>query len=630
MPAYLTSLAWTGPIAVAAGDVLQNTGTRSIFVCAEDEPDADDSLLIRPRSWYTCAAAMTIRAATHGVGIGCLSIASGLGEDDGVEPVEPTAPGTFAPHQWTVSTGAASGAVIMDISGRPSTGGAALTALEYTVQDGEDAPGTALAGLGTGQRVLTMPEEDTEYSFRVRARNSVGPGPWSEPQAAVSGAAAELPSFEATITTDPLVAGEDFEIVFDAAPDSVSPPSLVQDANDPRRYTGTAPDSGTMAIGATKAGYQVFGQTYTYDPAPVVEPGSITVESDGTISITLPDSVTEPFDVQIAGEVVTLDPAAYTPTSAPVALGQPEIAGTGGDGEVLTVQSRALSAGHADAGEIAIVGGWYRNDTAVGDTDGSYTQDDAVDGDRTLTWRETATNAAGSTVAVSNGVLCPAAEIPALPAGLSVVGLFEGEPSGGLTATHTAPISLGGADPQKSIYVLVRALSSASSGKIIVGGTEYPLTLHHTVTMAGGNNRMALLSAAIPAGGTGTLSITTSGTWSGALIAYVMTTKAMTLVTSGMTGGVTMTAGTAITQTATTLVGDHLLAAVMAAPYDAAGIFGSPVAVTERLDHPLTATGPQLWVGTGVETAAASPRSVQVTPSQPGNAIRLLAQFRSA
>ena len=68
----------------------------------------------------------------------------------------------------------------------------------------------------------------------------------------------------------------------------------------------------------------------------------------------------------------------------------------------------------------------------------------------------------------------------------------------------------------------------------------------------------------------------------------------------------------------------------MAVPYSEAGIFDSPVAVTERLDQPLTATGPQLWVGTGVETADASPRSVQVTPSQPGNAIRLLAQFRSA
>lgn len=457
---------------------------------------------------------------------------------------------------------------------------------------------------------------------------------WTNSQGTATGTSDPIvltvqPTLQATITPDPLVAGEDFEIVIDPAPDSVSPLTLVRDADDARRYTGTAPDSGTLAIGATKAGYQPWSQTYTYDPAPVVLPGSITVESDGTISITVPDDA-EPFDVQIGADVVTLDPVSYTPSGAPVVLGQPDIAGTGGDGEELTVQSRALFAGHADAGEIAIVGGWYRNETAVGDTDGSYTQDDAVDGDRTLTWRETATNAAGSVTAVSNGILCPASEIPALPAGLSVVGLFEGEPSGGLTATHTAPISLGGADPQKTIYVLVRALSSVSSGKIIVGGTEYPLTLHHVANLSSGNNRMALMSADVPTGGQATLSVTTSGTWSGALSAYVLATKAMTLVTSSM-AFVTMTAGTAITQNvADTQVGDQFLAAVMAAPYDQAGIFGSAVAVTEQLDQPLTAAGPQLWVGTGTETAAINPRPVRVTPSQPGNAIRLIAHFRSA
>ena len=218
-----------------------------------------------------------------------------------------------------------------------------------------------------------------------------------------------------TITAEPftLTAGQPATIRFNTTPDTVTvaqgnttlTATRVGTTND---WTFTPATEEPVVIGATKAGYQPWSQTYTYDPAPVVEPGSITVESDGTISITVPDDV-EPFDVQIAGETVTLDPAAYTSASAPVVLGQPDIAGTGGDGQELTVQARALFAGHTDAGGIAIVGGWYRNDTAIGDTDGSYTQDDAVDGDQTLTWRETATNAAGSAVAVSNGVLCPAA-----------------------------------------------------------------------------------------------------------------------------------------------------------------------------------------------------------------------------
>ncbi|VDS07942.1 hypothetical protein PARHAE_01122 [Paracoccus haematequi] len=339
MPAYLTSLAWTGPIAVAAGDVLQNSGTRSILVCAEDDPDADDSLLIRPRSWYTCAAAMTIRAATHGVGIGCLSIASGLGEDDGVEPVEPTAPGTFAPHQWTVSTGAAPGAVIMDISGRPSTGGAALIALEYTVQDGEDAPGTALAGLGTGQRVLTMPDEDTEYSFRVRGRNSVGPGPWSEPKAAVSGEAAELPSLEATITPNPLVAGDDFEILFSAAPDSVSPLTLVRDANDPRRYTGTAPASGIVTIGATKAGYTAYSATFEASPALP----DLIVSPAGIFAIANATAASEPETINLSSPTAPAEMMGeweidFAPlASGPVLLRDPYITGTPAVGQTMTL-----------------------------------------------------------------------------------------------------------------------------------------------------------------------------------------------------------------------------------------------------------------------------------------------------
>lgn len=210
--------------------------------------------------------------------------------------------------------------------------------------------------------------------------------------------------------TDPLVAGDDFEIVFNTAPGTVSPSSLVQDQSNPLRYTGIAPDNGTLAIGATKAGWQSFAQTYTYDPKPVMEMGTITVEPDGTISITVPDDA-EPFPVLIGGQTVIIDPADYTATSAPVALVQPEIAGQGGDGETLTATGRALFAGHASAGAISLAAGWYRNDTAIGDTDTSYTQDDAVDGDKTLTFRETATNTAGATTAISSGVLCPAAPV---------------------------------------------------------------------------------------------------------------------------------------------------------------------------------------------------------------------------
>lgn len=80
MTSLLTSQAWTEPVVVEAGDILQNTGNRSILVCAEETADADDSLLIRPRNRYVCTEDMTIRVATHGVGIGQITLGRGLGE----------------------------------------------------------------------------------------------------------------------------------------------------------------------------------------------------------------------------------------------------------------------------------------------------------------------------------------------------------------------------------------------------------------------------------------------------------------------------------------------------------------------------------------------------------------------
>lgn len=79
MTSILTSGAWSAPITVAGGDILQNSGTRSILVCAEATANPDDSLLIRPLGWYTCLEAMTIRVATHGVGIGRITVGRGLG-----------------------------------------------------------------------------------------------------------------------------------------------------------------------------------------------------------------------------------------------------------------------------------------------------------------------------------------------------------------------------------------------------------------------------------------------------------------------------------------------------------------------------------------------------------------------
>lgn len=224
-----------------------------------------------------------------------------------------------------------------------------------------------------------------------------------EAEAPVTWAVAAQPAITATITPSTLIAGEDFEVLFNVEPDSVSPSSLIRDGVNLRLYRGAAPDSGTIAIGATKTGHTAYARTLTYAPKPVAQTGTINTESDGTISITVPDDAA-PFSVSIGGEAVTIDPALFTASGQPVVLDAPDIAGQGGNGETLTVTDRALFGRHASAGPITISAGWYRGETATGDTDGSYTQIDTLDGDKTITFRETA----GATVAISNGILCPA------------------------------------------------------------------------------------------------------------------------------------------------------------------------------------------------------------------------------
>lgn len=193
MPSYMTGRSWSDPVTVIPGDVIQNAGSRAILICAVEPADPDDSLLVRPGTWFVATAAMAIRVATHGVGVGVVQVAAGLGENDGSEPAEPTAPSAFAGHQWGVATGPDPSTVVLTIAGRPANGGAVLTDLEYTVAAGEDAEGTSLGGTGTGPRKLQMPVPATEYPFRVRAVNGIDPGPWSAVKTATSGATVSEP-----------------------------------------------------------------------------------------------------------------------------------------------------------------------------------------------------------------------------------------------------------------------------------------------------------------------------------------------------------------------------------------------------------------------------------------------------
>lgn len=224
------------------------------------------------------------------------------------------------------------------------------------------------------------------------------------------------PTLTADITT--LTAGEEFEIAFIAEPDRVTGnTTLIQSDADPLRYNGVAPADGFLAIRAEKTGWTDFDNSWTYAPVVVAPDMVFVTEPDQTISIDNVDPDGEAFDVQAQDAVLTLDPADFEEADAIRVLDAYDVSGEGGDGLTLTRSGAAVYAANAENGAIVIgAGNWFRDEDSIpGAAASTYVQDDAVDGDKTLTFREPATNDLGTVWAVSNGVYCPPAVV--VPAG---------------------------------------------------------------------------------------------------------------------------------------------------------------------------------------------------------------------
>ena len=98
-----------------------------------------------------------------------------------------TAPAQFGTSDWSVATGSSPAQVTMNITTLPSNGGSAITALQYSINNGTNW--TTLTGTGTGSRTLTMAANSTSYTFVIRAVNAIGNGTTSASKTATSGAA---------------------------------------------------------------------------------------------------------------------------------------------------------------------------------------------------------------------------------------------------------------------------------------------------------------------------------------------------------------------------------------------------------------------------------------------------------
>lgn len=314
----------------------------------------------------------------------------------------PAAPDAFADDQWSLQTGTKPGELVLTILDLPDDKGSPINALRYRIGGGT---WQTLSGTGPGQRVIDGGEAGEDVSVVIVAVNAVGESEPSDPKAAETGAPA--PTLQATITPDPLVAGEDFEVVFSAAPDTVSPSSLVADQSNPLRYTGTAPVNGSLAIGATKAGWQPYAATVTVQPAPP----EIVVTSANTMQVRNATAETASFDLTITS------PAAYAGTrqvdpaqmsSGPVAHVDPVQTGTAAVGQVVTLDP-GLWLNFESAGPVSLEYELQSGGVALQGVNGlSYTVQ-ASDQGKSLVWHVTGIDQLGERTVQSNAIAILAA-----------------------------------------------------------------------------------------------------------------------------------------------------------------------------------------------------------------------------
>ena len=115
-------------------------------------------------------------------------IETGVLAEIGAEPV-PAVPEAFPASAWSVSPGASSRQIALNIAALPDSGGMSIEAIQYNIGAGW----IAISGTGIGVRTLAMENAGASYTFALRAVNSLGPGPASATKTVTSAAAPPVP-----------------------------------------------------------------------------------------------------------------------------------------------------------------------------------------------------------------------------------------------------------------------------------------------------------------------------------------------------------------------------------------------------------------------------------------------------
>ncbi len=167
MPGYQVTSAWLGPLAVGAGDIVQNAGLNDIWICAVDPPHADDAVLLVPRAALRIGAAGSIRCSTLAPRLGRVVIVPGFAPGGGGEPA-------LAPVN--VAAPAISGVFgvggVLSLSQGSWTGSPTGYARRWL------RGGTAISGATGPSYVPGAGDVGAVISAEVQASNAGGASPW--------------------------------------------------------------------------------------------------------------------------------------------------------------------------------------------------------------------------------------------------------------------------------------------------------------------------------------------------------------------------------------------------------------------------------------------------------------------
>lgn len=211
----------------------------------------------------------------------------------------------------TISGGTTIGSILTRTAGT-ATGNPAPTRATTWLRNG-----TVIAGQ-TGNTLDTTGFAATDV---ITTRDN-----WTNSQGSASATSAgvtltAIPTLTATVTPSPLIAGQSFQIVFSAAPDSATANVTLTGSGTTR--SGTAPATGDLVIGATKAGYTAYSGTLT-----VQQPTPQLVEQNSQLVLRNVTSNTAPFQITVTEPTVyagtyTITPAQFV--SGPIWLVPPAI-----------------------------------------------------------------------------------------------------------------------------------------------------------------------------------------------------------------------------------------------------------------------------------------------------------------